>query len=320
MNQKNLKIGIDLLGGETPPETLLSNVIEWLRSKKGEASFLLFATEKLCASYEKLQEPHLSFCPVKELIRLDENPLTAIRKKKNSSLAIGIRLLKENKLHGFITSGNTGALVAAAKIELPMKNVERPALLALLPTKKDLVALIDVGANIAITANELKEFAFLGSGFQKFRGISLPRIGLLNIGSEAIKGTKALQEAHKMLEMCAKDKGFVFVGNIEANELFEGAVDVLVTEGFAGNVLLKTAEGFSSFVLDLLKTHPSFSKLQKELSYAEYGGAFLLGVNGLIIKCHSYSSAQAFLSAIQMAIEWSPKNLPCFLKNYLAAK
>lgn len=318
MNQKNRKIGIDLLGGEKPPDELFSAFVEWNCWLNEEISFLLLAREEQCASFKKFATPSLSFFPVKETIGLEENPLFAIRKKKESSIALGMRLLKEKKIDALVSLGNTGALVASASMELPMKQAHRPALMALLPTKKSPFALIDVGANVSVKARELKEFALMGSALQKFQGVDRPRVGLLNIGSEAVKGTKEIQEAFREIEKISQEKEFSFAGNIEAKEVFEGGVDVLVADGFAGNVLLKTAEGFSSLVMDLLKKHPAFSEVQKFLSYAEYGGALLLGVEGLVIKCHSYSSPNAFLSAIQMAIKWSQRDFPSFLREYLS--
>jgi phosphate acyltransferase len=316
MKPKNPRIGIDLLGGENPPDLLISSLVEW--KKNVNASFLLLATEELCKAFKSYETPSFEFYPVQEAIGLEENPLSAIRKKKNSSLVQGIRLLKEKKIDTFLSSGNTGALVSLATIELLMPHVKRPALMALLPTKKNPLALIDVGANVAVKAKELKTFALMGAAFQKFNGINIPNVGLLNVGSEAIKGTKEIQEAYVEIEKLSKKKGFFFSGNIEANEIFEGNVDVLVTDGFAGNVLLKTAEGFSSFVLDFFQKHPAFQEAHKFFSYSEYGGALLLGVEGTCIKCHSYSSTKAFLSALQMAIHWSQKDFPNFLKKYLS--
>ncbi len=318
-NPKNPKIGIDLLGGENSPEPLFDALVAWEKLKQEECSFLILATEEMCRSYTKKVGANSSFTffPVKEAILLEENPLFAIRKKKGSSIAVGMRLLKEKKIDSLVSFGNTGALVASASIEIPMRKIHRPALLAFLPTKKNLLALIDTGANIVARAHELKEFALMGVALQKFQNIDRPKVGLLNIGSEAKKGTKEIQLAFGEIQKTAKEKKFLFEGNIEAKDIFEGNVDVLVTNGFTGNVLLKTAEGFSSFVLDFLKKTPLFREMQKLLSYAEYGGAFLLGVEGCVIKCHSYSSPQAFLSAVAMAVGWSSKDFPTFLRKFL---
>jgi glycerol-3-phosphate acyltransferase PlsX len=232
---------------------------------------------------------------------MGESPLLALRRKKNSSLSLGLHLLKNGQVNAFVSAGNTGALVAFSKrILKTFPGLSRPALLALMPTKKKPLAVLDVGANLQAKATQLVQFAHLGSAYQKARGIINPKVGILNIGSEASKGTSEIQLAYKTLSKLPS-----FAGNIEGKSVFDGDVDVLVTDGFTGNIFLKTAEGIASLVLDRIHTHrPSdLDDLRRHLHYAEHPGALLTGVRGAVVKCHGYSTPEAFSNGIRGAIE-----------------
>ena len=320
-SKTNPTIGVDLMGGDTSPNLLLHAIVTFAESDVCAANFVLLGTAplqkelgNLKSKFRKIRE-NISFVLSGDPIRMDENPLFAIRKKKNSSLCIGMRLLKEGKIDAFVSCGNTGALMSSAKLYLSMKKgILRPALLALLPTKKTPLAVLDIGANISIKPEYLVQCATLGADFQKSRGIKKPNVGLLNIGTEALKGTSLMQKAYQEIEK-RSGKEFHFIGNIEAKEVFEGKIDVLVTDGFTGNVFLKTAEGIANLVLDRLKEtlaekefEEQMGDLQKHLHYAKYPGAHLIGVNGTVIKCHGYSTPEAFLSAIKGAIKTAHSN------------
>jgi glycerol-3-phosphate acyltransferase PlsX len=221
-------------------------------------------------------------------------------------------MLKSHKIDAFISAGNTGALMAGAKILLPMlEGIERPALLTLLPTKNKPVAVLDVGANVACKPHHLVQFAKMGLAYQKSRGIVCPTVGLLNIGSEKEKGTENVKEAYEaLLELNGKET--IFLGNIEGREVFEGKVDVLATDGFTGNIFLKTAEGIAAFILDRLndavlssaapELKVAVNHLEQLLHYAEYPGAILCGVDGIVVKCHGHSNEHAFINGIKGAI------------------
>jgi glycerol-3-phosphate acyltransferase PlsX len=246
---------------------------------------------------------------------MDEHPLHSLRRKKNASIPVGMRLLKEGKIDAFVSSGNTGALVSSAKMILSMlPGIHRPALLALMPTKKNPVAVLDVGANIQVKAQHLVQFAHVGAAYQKARGIDHPTVGILNIGSEALKGTSELRLAYQKL-LNLKNAPFRFAGNIEGKSVFDGDVDVLVTDGFTGNIFLKTAEGIASLILDRLHAHIpaselkklNISDLQRHLHYAEYPGALLAGVRGIVIKCHGYTTPQGFANGVLGAINQRQK-------------
>ena len=245
---------------------------------------------------------------------MEDAPLTAIRRKRNSSLCTGIRMLKEGHLQAFISAGNTGALIGFAKLELPpLPKVERPALLTLLPTRLNEIAVLDVGANTSYKANHLIQFAAMGVAYQKSRGVNIPKVGLLNIGSEAKKGTPELQLVYNQLLASSRENptSFCFAGNIEGRDVFHGEIDVLVTDGFTGNVFLKTAEGIASVILESLESSPLedcsphikgiLAELRQRLHYTEYPGALLCGVEGIVIKCHGNASTQSVLRSITTA-------------------
>jgi len=313
-------IGIDLMGSDNPPASLLSAAATLSPCLPSHIELVAIGSP----DYENAAKSHgFSFFPALESIGMDENPLLALRKKKQSSLCIGLRLLKEGKLNAFVSAGNTGALVSASKMILgTFSDISRPALLALMPTKKRPVAVLDVGANLQAKASQLVQFAHLGAAYQQSRGIANPRIGLLNIGSEASKGTSEIRLAYKELTKLP-----AFAGNIEGKSVFDGEVDVLVTDGFTGNVFLKTAEGIASLVLDRLHAHipknalneigVHLEDLQRHLHYAEHPGALLCGVKGVVVKCHGYSTPEAFANGIRGAIEFAACNFIEILKNHL---
>lgn len=307
---KKLLIGVDLMGSDNAPSILI-NALQELPLPSHVQLLLIGSPE-----FEKNGSTFL-YCAAKETIDMEEAPLAAIRQKKESSLCIGMRLLKEGKIHALVSAGNTGALVTAAKVILgTVAGILRPALLALMPTKKAPIAVLDVGANLEAKTAHLVQFALMGIAYQKARGIQLPSVGMLNIGTEPLKGTSELRIAYQKLQTW-ENPTFRFMGNIEGKNVFDGEVDVLITDGFTGNVFLKTAEGIASLILDQLheaislkemkKLSPQLDDLQRRLHYAEYPGALLAGVRGIVIKCHGYSTPKGFtkgvLEAVRLASE-----------------
>ncbi|MCB1107417.1 MAG: phosphate acyltransferase PlsX [Chlamydiia bacterium] len=293
-----------------------NHLLETLRALYSEIKdpfcLTLFATPEVATHIEafkkahNLKEKELEVVQVEEVIYMDDDPLYAIRKKKASSMQVGIKLLKNKQIDALISTGNTGALIGSAKMELPMlQGISRAALITLLPTKKEPVAVIDVGANIQCTPEQLVHFAQMGVAYQKARGIKKPIVGLLNIGTEEKKGRAELRETYKLMQNFDD-----FSGNIEGKEVFEGNIHVLVTDGFTGNIFLKTTEGFSSFILETMKKNqnllpfskPLLKRLEKELYSAEHPGAILCGVDGIIIKCHGDANPQAIKCGVQGAI------------------
>jgi glycerol-3-phosphate acyltransferase PlsX len=306
-------IGIDLLGSDISPKELLKTILKFSSELKPSVHLTLFGTAQLFAGINPSARVH--FHVVKEIISMEESPLMAIRRKPNSSLGLGIRYLKEGLIKAFISAGNTGALMACAKLQLPaLPNVDRPALLTLLPTRFTDIAVLDVGANTSCKSKHLLQFAAMGIAYQRSRGIKKPKVGLLNIGSEAKKGTPELQQTYNYLFKAARKRtaSFSFAGNIEGRDAFHGKLDVLVTDGFTGNVFLKTAEGIAAVVLEELENaafaecppqlKKTLGELRHHLHYAEYPGALLCGVDGIVIKCHGNSSAQSITRSITTAI------------------
>lgn len=298
------QIGVDLLGSDLPPNDLLKAIFAFSKDLGPKVQIVLFGTPAL---FQRKRPPsdNISFHLVSEVITMEDAPLTAIRRKKDSSICQGINMLKEGHLQAFISAGNTGALLACAALQLPsLHAVQRPALLTLFPTKERDIAVLDVGANTSYKAEHLVQFAAMGIAYQKSRGIKVPALGLLNIGSEAKKGTPELQEAYeRLLAKSKKSSSFAFAGNIEGRNVFSEKIDVLVTDGFTGNVFLKTAEGIAAMILEELEGQMkgSLAGIKQRLLYSEYPGALLCGVDGIVIKCHGGSTPQSFISSITTA-------------------
>jgi len=278
------------------------------------------AWDDIQGAYSSAHHPAISCCIVPEVIEMHEEPLLALRQKKFSSLINGLKKLKKNQIQGFVSTGNTGALIAGATLSIPLlPGVQRPALLATLPTQKGEVAIIDVGGNVLCKANHLMQFAYMGVAYKQcLDGLQLPRVGLLNIGIESKKGTVEVRRAYEVLQQKASEGKFIFVGNIEGRELFQGEVDVLVTDGFTGNVLIKTSEGIASFMLKQLKQvltqlhtqeqQAIFEPFHRQFNHEVYNGALLCGVNKVAVKCHGQSSPQGLLTGIRQAIRLIQNN------------
>lgn len=301
------RIGIDLMGSDTPPEALFQAVLQ-LTEENLSAEFILFATKEV---FGELSCP-LEMVVVKEVISMEDDPIHVVRRKKDSSISVGMRLLKEKRIDAFVSAGNTGALLLSAKMSLEMlPGIDRPALLTLLPTKGKEVAVLDVGANLTLKTKHILQFAAMGIAYQKSRGVAHPTVGLLNVGTEAKKGTPQLREAYQKLEALNRDV-LTFIGNVEGRDAFQGDFDVLVTDGFSGNVFIKTAEGIAAFIFEELEQDSLdgcsphlqgiLNKLRHRLHYAEYPGAILCGVDGIVVKCHGDSSSVALMNGIKGAI------------------
>lgn len=312
-----MRIGVDLMGSDSSSLLLFEAVVRAASSLQ-DTTLIAFATQTVVD--EIWTNPHLlsflspkpgkiEFHLISEVIEMDDDPLTAIRQKKNSSLVVGMKLLKKKHLDAFVSAGNTGALVASATLFMPLlPGIKRAALLATLPTEKGSVVVIDVGGNVSCKAHHLVQFALMGAAYQRCsQGIEKPSVGLLNIGVESKKGTSVVRQAYQILENTNDSETLPmrFIGNIEGREVFQGKVDVLVTDGFTGNVLLKTSEGVSYFILDHLQRSLRDSKSEKVLShllhhfdYEEYPGAIVCGIDSIAVKCHGQSTASGFFNAI----------------------
>jgi phosphate acyltransferase len=265
-----------------------------------------------------------------------EDKVEAIRAKRDNSMRVGLRLVREGRAHGFVTAGNTGAAMATAKIVLgAVPGVDRPALAAVFPTAPGNPAmLLDVGANVDCTPQNLEQFAVMGdvyfrSMYGKKPGSSGPRVGLLSIGEEETKGNDLTRQAFQLL----KHLPLNFVGNVEGRDLYNGEVDVIVADGFVGNVALKISEGVANLVRTALKeslkatitrqvgallSRSAFTDFKKRLDHTEYGGAPLLGVKGVCIITHGSSNANAMKNAVRVAAEFSESGINQSIEQGLA--
>ena len=257
-----------------------------------------------------------------EVITMDDPATAAIRKKRNSSIRIAANCVRDGRAEGLVSAGHTGAAMVCAKMVIgTIEGVDRPALATVLPKLRGHCLLLDVGANPDAKTSHFKEFAVMGSIYAELAfGKKSPSIGLMSIGEEESKGTDRTKEAFKTL----KEAGLNFVGNVEGRDVFNGTVDVIVTDGFTGNVILKASESLSEMIENLLReeikrtlqasvgfllSRSAFRRFRKRLDYSEYGGAPLLGVKGCVIICHGRSSAKAIKNAIRFASEFSKHKL-----------
>lgn len=309
-------IGVDLMGGDLPPHAIFEAILQFGLSLKEPVRFLVIVHPSLTASLRSrylsqgsVQNLEIEFIEAPEIVEMEDSPLLALRRKKRSSLSIGVELVSERRIDAFLTTGNTGALVGFATRLLPLiAGLSRAALLVTLPTLMGRVIVLDVGAHVTAQPIHLLEYARLGLAFAT-SGLKIdhPRVGLLNIGSEQLKGTQAHKQGYQLLQEHFSSE--IFMGNVEGREVFQGKVEVLVTDGFTGNVFLKTSEGASHFLLNYLQTHLAqlshangaelLAHFHAKFDYSENPGALLIGVDGLVIKCHGYSDAKALISALR---------------------
>jgi glycerol-3-phosphate acyltransferase PlsX len=268
-----------------------------------------------------------------EVITMDDKAVQAVRAKRDSSIRVGLRLVRDGRAQGFVTAGNTGAAMATAKMVLgAIPGVDRPALAAVFPTALGTVAeLLDVGANVDCTPQNLEQFAVMGEiYFRSMFGTRRPRVGLLSIGEEESKGNELTREAFRLL----KQLPLKFVGNVEGRDLYNGKVDVIVADGFVGNVALKVSEGVANLVRYTLKetlkatitrqvgyllSRSAFADFKKRLDHTEYGGAPLLGVKGVCFITHGSSNMNAIKNAIRVAAEFAERNINDTIESELAA-
>jgi len=314
-----VRIGIDLMGGDRPALELFPALIEACGLYHYKHTLVAFVQHSLVADLQAIVDKMLpsegrralELVTASSYITMEESPLLAVRRKKDSSMAAAIRLLASGELDAVVSMGNTGALVATSMLYLPMlPGIERAGLLVLLPSAKKDVIVVDVGANIEPKPEHLVSYARMAEAYYRaFFSTERPKIGLLNVGAEELKGTAWHKRAYQLLEEAL---GRQFVGNVEGRVVFEGQIDILITDGFSGNVFLKTCEGVASFLTDYLSDRMSkfggaknssiVAHLHKQFNYSQRPGALLCGVGGLVMKCHGHSSLPAIVSGIKGAI------------------
>jgi len=309
------------MGSDCSPSNLFKAVLQISEDIGPSISFEVFVTQEVADEFA-------TFCPdysnknsaikltfVSEVIEMQDDPIQAVKKKSDSSIVQGVNFLKEGIIDAFVTAGNTGALLVSSRLTLStVGGIKRPALLAILPTKKGRVSILDVGANTSCKAQHLVQYAMMGAAYQRYiYDNANPKIGILNVGGESKKGTvehrKTFQQLQELSKKSTSEK-FTFVGNVEGRGIFDGNVDVLVTDGFTGNVLLKSAEGTADYLFDQMLLEFKDQKLRDQIAayrlrfhYAEHPGALLCGIEGIVVKCHGDASIASMYNGIAGAID-----------------
>ena len=305
-----MRIALDAMGTDTAPTAEVAGAVRALESPQSDFEIILVGDAALVqaeiAKHTGFPSDKMSIVHASERVLPGEPPATVLRRKPDSSIAIGVGLHKEGKADAFISAGSTGAVMAASLLLLrPLEGVDRPAIGTVVPSAGGPLLLLDAGANVDCKPHQLVQFAHLGKVYaQDLMGIADPRIGLLNIGEEPKKGDDLTVAAYEALV----ESGLNFVGNVEGRGIVEGGCDVLVCDGFVGNVLLKFYESVATFIVGLLtnalgEAHAShdLEEVFRLLDYTETGGAPLLGVNGIPIICHGGSPPKAIENAIRLA-------------------
>jgi glycerol-3-phosphate acyltransferase PlsX len=315
-----MKIALDAMGGDYAPKETVKGAVEAVREIPQLTVVLVGNQDKIENELKKYKynENKIEIVHTDEEILMKESipPAMAVRKKKDASMNIALRLVKDGECAGAVSAGNTGALMTSSQLTLKrIKGVLRPAITTVFPNKNGNMVMMDVGANADCKAEYINQFAVMGSEFSKIiLEKDNPKVGLINIGEEPGKGNELVKEAYELLK---DNKKINFVGNVETREMFGAVdVDVVVADGFTGNIVLKTAEGVAKFMTDILKENikisfirkigalllkPVFTKLKDKLDASAYGGAIFLGLNGISIKAHGNSDAKAIKNALKVA-------------------
>ena len=331
-----LTLAVDAMSGDRPPASRIIAVGRFLRRHPharvllvGDEAMLKPASDEVARTFaERFGIRHAS-----QVVGMDEHPRNALRGKKDSSMRVAVNLVKEGEAVACVSAGNTGALMATARFVLKMApGVNRPAILSMIPAINGHTLMLDLGANANCTAEQLFEFAVMGSVVaREIHGLALPAVGLLNIGEEEIKGTDVLRDAAAMLA----GSGLNFIGFVEGNDIFTGKVDVVVTDGFTGNVSLKTMEGAAHLLGALMREEftrsyatklaglvagPVLRSLRRRLDPSRYNGASLVGLSRMVIKSHGGADDVAFENALETALLEVKKAVPEQISAALATE
>jgi len=312
------RVALDAMGGDRGPVVNIEGAVAAAR-ELGLSILLVGNEEELSRSLRRHSTNGLgiTICHAPETVGMNESPSAALRKKKHSSIRVGLELVKRGEADAFISAGNTGAVMATAMVTLgSLPGVERPAIALIVPTLRGQAILLDAGANADCKPRHLLQFAIMGDIYaRQVMGKTSPTVGLLSIGEEESKGNELTREAFKELE---EERSLNFIGNVEGRDVFSGAADVIVCDGFTGNIALKISESAAEFFtislkeelekglvgkLGALLTRGAFRRFKKRVDYTEYGGAPLLGVGGMCIISHGRSTAKAIKNAIRVAAE-----------------
>ncbi|MGY2238388.1 phosphate acyltransferase PlsX [Pseudomonas gingeri] len=319
-------IAIDAMGGDFGPRSIVQASIACLSATPslhltlvGQPSLL----DELIAGHPAVDRARLTIVPAAEVITMDERPSQALRGKPDSSMRVALQLLRDDKVQAVVSAGNTGALMALSRHVLKtLPGIDRPAMVAAIPTRRGYCQLLDLGANVDCSAEHLFQFAVMGSVAAEALGVVRPRVALLNVGTEDIKGNQQVKLAAGLLQ---EARGLNYIGFVEGDGLYRGEADVVVCDGFVGNILLKSSEGLATMIAARIEALfrrnlasrvvgvlalPLLKRLQADLAPARHNGASFLGLQGIVVKSHGSAGVQGLQSAIQRALIEIQENLP----------
>jgi phosphate acyltransferase len=322
-----VRVALDAMGGDKAPGEVVLGAIQAAR-EYSMGVYLVGREDAIRAEIAKHDTSGLDLPIIHtdEVIEMDEHPALAVRKKKNASMTLALQLVRDGAALGAVSAGNSGAMMTASLFTLKrIEGVDRPALGTVFPTKNGISFVLDVGANTDCKPEYLQQFALMGSIYmERIFSIASPRVGLLANGEEETKGNELVLQTHQLLKAHAETLGINFIGNVEGRDIPSGGADVVVCDGFVGNVVLKLGEGMAETLLGMLRTQmtsslpnklaaavlqPGLRKVFRRLDYAEYGGVPLLGINGSAIVAHGRSNAKAIKNALRVARQTSETNV-----------
>ena len=331
--EKFFKVALDGMGGDFAPANPVKAAVDAVNKDKNIMVMITGDKERLEAEFAKYQynKEQIQVIPTTEEISCNESPVDAIRRKKDSSMVVALRLVRNGEADAFVSSGSSGAVLVGGQVLVgKIKGIERAPLAPLIPTVKGVSLLIDCGANVDAKAHHLVQFARIGSIYMKtIVGIENPKVAIVNIGSEEAKGNALVKETYPLLKEC---EDINFIGSIEANEIHTGKADVIVCEAFVGNVILKHTEGLAKTLISQIKggmmsslrskigallVKPALKETLKQFDASQYGGAPLLGLKGLVVKTHGSASAVEIKNAIFQCVDFSRQQVNEKIKEQL---
>lgn len=323
--QYDSRIAVDAMGGDYAPQELVKGAVDAVKARGDIQVFLVGYEDAIREELKKYAHPaeQIVVVPAQEVIETAEPPVMAIRKKKQSSIVIGMNMVKQKEADAFVSAGSSGAILVGGQVIVGrIKGIERPPLAPLIPTERGVSLLVDCGANVDARPSHLLQFARMGSVYMEHVvGIPNPKVAIVNIGAEEEKGNALVKETFPLLKAC---EDIHFVGSIEAREIPHGAADVIVCEAFTGNVILKLYEGLSGTLIDVIKkgmlsslrskvgallVKPALKQTLKSFDASVYGGAPLLGLNGLVVKTHGSSTAVEVKNAILQCVTFKEQEI-----------
>lgn len=334
--QKQVRVVVDAMGGDNAPEEIVKGAVEAAASREDIQIIFTGREEVIKQELAKYEYPadRVSIVNATEVIETAEPPVNAIRKKKDSSIVVGMNLVKKKEADAFVSSGSTGAVLVGGQVIVGrIKGVERPPLAPLIPTKTGVALLVDCGANVDARPSHLVQFAKMGSIYmENVVGVKNPRVGIVNIGAEEEKGNALVKETFPLLKEC---KDINFIGSVEARDIPAGVCDVVVCEAFVGNVILKLYEGVGATLISKVKAgmmqnlrskigallvKPALKATLKSFDASQYGGAPLLGLKGLVVKTHGSSKAVEITNSIIQCVQFKQQNINEKIKEHISVK